>query len=81
MIRTIISLDPGDKHWLDRRAEEENVTMTQLVRRAIRRYREECEAEVPSLERLLEATAGLWKEGDGLDYQLRLRAEWDEEER
>ncbi|HTQ79202.1 MAG TPA: ribbon-helix-helix protein, CopG family, partial [Thermoanaerobaculia bacterium] len=41
MIRTIISLDPEDKLWLDRKAEEENVTMTELVRQAIRRYREE----------------------------------------
>ena len=79
MIRTIISLDPDDKQWLDRKAEEENATMTQLVRRAIRRYREECEANAPSLERLLEETSGIWKGKDGLEHQLRLRQEWEEE--
>lgn len=80
MIRTLISLDPDDKRWLDRRAQEENVTMTQLVRTAIRRYREESEAAAPSIETLLRQTAGIWKgERDGLEYQRRLRAEWEEE--
>ncbi|HXO21890.1 MAG TPA: ribbon-helix-helix protein, CopG family [Thermoanaerobaculia bacterium] len=78
MIRTIVSLDPDDKLWLDRKAEEENVTMTQLVRLAIRRYREESEAGAPSLDRLLEQTSGIWKQEDGLEYQRRLREEWEE---
>jgi hypothetical protein len=79
MIRTIISLDPEDKQWLDRKAEEENVTMTELVRQAIRRYRVECEAASPSLDRLLAKTSGLWNREDGLDYQRRLRQEWEGE--
>jgi hypothetical protein len=79
MIRTIISLDPEDKLWLDRKAEEEKVTMTELVRQAIRRYREECETATPSLDRLLAETSGLWPQEDGLDYQQRLRQEWEEE--
>jgi hypothetical protein len=79
MIRTLISLDPDDKRWLDQKSAEENVTMTELVRRAVRRYREECEAGAPPLDRLLEETSGLWKQGDGLEYQRRLREEWEEE--
>lgn len=79
MIRTIISLDPEDKLWLDRKAEEENVTMTELVRQAIRRYRAEHEANNPPLERLLKETAGIWPQEDGLAYQQRLRGEWEEE--
>jgi hypothetical protein len=79
MIRTIISLDPEDKLWLDRKAEEEKVTMTELVRQAIRRYREECETASPSLDRLLAETSGLWPQEDGLEYQQRLRQEWEEE--
>ncbi len=80
MIRTLISLDPEDKHWLDRKAEEEEVSMTQLVRIAIRRYREECEADLPTLDRLLDETSGILRgEDDGLAVQLRLRGEWAEE--
>jgi hypothetical protein len=80
MIRTLISLDPEDKLWLDRKAEEEKVSMTQLVRNAIRRYREDCEAAHPTLDRLLEETSGLLQGEDGLAIQLRLREEWDGEE-
>lgn len=29
-------------------------------------------------EKVLRRTAGTWKLGDGLDYQRRIRAEWDE---
>jgi hypothetical protein len=78
MIRTVISLDPDDKAWLDRRAEEENVTMTQIVRTAVQRYREEVEAPaLPTFEQLLARTAGLWKREDGLAYQQRVREEWE----
>lgn len=82
MIRTLISLDEEDKQWLDRRAEEEGMTMTELVRTAVRRYREQWErgeAAEPSLEQALERTSGLWKGGDGLAAQLRIRGEWDDE--
>lgn len=81
MIRTLISLEDEDKRWLDRRAKEEGATMAQVVRTAVRRYREQCEREAgePSLEELLQRTSGLWKGGDGLEAQLRLRGEWEED--
>jgi len=83
MIRTLISLDEEDKRWLDRKAKEDGMTMAQLVRIAVRRYREQCEREAaaPSLEDLLQRTSGLWKGGDGLAAQLRLRDEWEGEDR
>jgi hypothetical protein len=83
MIRTLISLEDEDKRWLDRRAKEEGATMAQVVRTAVRRYREQCERETgePSLEELLQRTSGLWKGGDGLEAQLRLRGEWEKEDR
>ena len=73
MIRTIISLEPDDKSWLDRRSKESGVPMSELVRRAVRRMRQQEEA---SFEQLLDETSGLWKEGDGLDFQRRARSEW-----
>src|SRR4051812_33448002 len=59
MIRTLISLDDEDKTWLDRKAKEEGITMAQVVRSAVKRYREQCEASEaePSLEQLLRRTA------------------------
>jgi hypothetical protein len=79
MIRTLISLEDEDKQWLDRRAKEEGLTMTQLVRSAVKRYREQCEAAAgqASLEQLLGRTAGIWPGGDGLAYQREVRGEWE----
>ena len=73
MIRTIISLEPDDKSWLDRRSKESGVPMSELVRRAVRRMRQQEEA---SFEQLLDDTSGLWNQGDGLDFQRRARSEW-----
>ncbi len=77
MIRTVISLDPEDKTWLDRQARRERAPMTRLVRRAIQRMRKESEANPSAFDRLLRETAGLRKSGDGLALQRKLRAEWD----
>ena len=76
MIRTVISLDEADKRWLDQRAAEEGVPMTELIRRAVRLLRDQAPVEHQTFEELLAATSGLWKHGDGLTYQERLRGEW-----
>ena len=75
MIRTVISLDDDDKRWLDRRAEQQGVSMTELIRRAVRLLRGQTAEDYRSLEELLAATSGIWKQGDGLEYQNRLRDE------
>lgn len=75
MVRTVISLDPEEKAWLDRKAAQEGIPMTQVVREAIRRLREESEAQ-PGFDALLQQTRGIWMAGEGLDYQRRMRAEW-----
>ena len=73
MIRTIISLEPADKAWLERKAREDGVPETEVVRRALRSLRRQEEA---SFEDLLKQSRGIWKKGDGLAYQRRLRREW-----
>lgn len=78
MVRTIVTLDPEDKEWLDRRARAESVSMAQLIRQAVRRYRRETEAGEPDFDALLRKTSGLWTKGDGLDWQRRIRDEWAE---
>lgn len=35
------------------------------------------EPEDDGFEKLLEETEGIWKHGDGLEYQIRIREEWD----
>ena len=76
MKRTVISLNEEDKDWLDRRAEEEGVPMTELVRRAVSLLRRRVSNNDLPIENLLEETRGLWTEGDGLQYQEQIREEW-----
>jgi hypothetical protein len=77
MTRTVVSLDPDDKAWLDRQARDRHVTMTEVVRIAVRRLRAAVESGEVSFDQLLDRTAGTWPRGDGLAYQRRLRTEWD----
>ena len=80
MTRTIINLDPEDKRWLDHEASTRHVPMTELVREAIRDYRVRRESAARSdVQMALERTAGIWRAGDGLAYQTRMRQEWDDQ--
>lgn len=78
MVRTVISLDPELKAWLDRKAKESGRPMTAVVREALATYRTaENERHGTSRSALLESTRGIWTQGDGLDWQRRLRDEWE----
>ncbi len=57
----------------DHKAAEAGVPMAELVRTAVRRMRELDEA---SFQELLQRTKGIWKRGDGMAYQRRIRREW-----
>ena len=76
MVRTVVSLEEKDKRWLDERAAAEGVTMTEVIRRAVRLLRDQSRRRRPGLDDLLERTAGVWKRGDGLAYQKKMRREW-----
>jgi ribbon-helix-helix CopG family protein len=76
MIRIVISLDEESKKWLDQQAREENISAAELIRTAVRKYRDEKRREALPLKDLLNQTSGIWKRGDGLTYQRRLRKEW-----
>ena len=69
----IVSLEDHDKSWLERKSHEMGVSMAEMVRLAVRRMRH---AEDESIEKLLESTRGVWRNGDGLRYQRKIRSEW-----
>ena len=75
MPRTVINLDADQKAWLDQQAALRGVAMTELVRQAVRAFQAR-EQIRPSLQQVLDRTAGIWQGGDGLDYQRRIRDEW-----
>lgn len=74
MTKTVIALEPEIKQWLDQKALKEGVPMTELVRRAVRLLQEQ---ERSSFDLILQQTAGTWTAGDGLEYQNKIRSEWD----
>jgi Arc/MetJ-type ribon-helix-helix transcriptional regulator len=76
MVRTVISLDEEDKRWLDARARETHVPMAEVVRQAVHMLREASAWEARATDELLQQTSGIWKQGDGLAYQRRMRGEW-----
>lgn len=78
MIRTVISIDEEDKAWLDEQARREGVPMTEIVRQAVRLLRDTRTRDTPSRTDLLAATRGVWRGGDGLTWQNRLREEWND---
>ena len=73
MTRTVVAIDNDIKQWIDIKAAQEGVPMTELVRRALKLYREH---EDQSVGKLLSETSGIWTAGDGLDFQQSLRDEW-----
>ena len=75
MPRTVINLDADQKAWLDQQAALRGVAMTELVRQAVRAFQAR-EQVKPSLQQVLDRTAGIWQGGDGLDYRRRIRDEW-----
>lgn len=82
MVRTLVSLEREDKAWLAERARQEGVSMAEMVRRAVKRFRSEGGTEPPTTEELLARTAGIARgeqePGDGLELQKRLRNEWND---
>ena len=76
MKRTVVSLEDDDKRWLDRRAAREGVSMTELVRQAVRLLRQRLEGRDASFDELLDDTRGIWEAEDGLEYQRRSRNAW-----
>ena len=49
MTRTVVALDNDIKKWIDAKAAQDGVPMTEVVRRALQQYREH---EEQSVERL-----------------------------
>lgn len=76
MQRTLISISPEDRLWLEKQARHENLSLAGVIRKAIACLREFVSKE--GQVDILKKTGGLWKARgiDGLEYQNKLRKEW-----
>ena len=73
--RTIITIPEEDKRWLESYSSLHRVSVAEAIRQGIRRLKE---AELyENYQTLVQNTKGIWKKGDGLTYQKKMRDEWD----
>lgn len=79
MSQTLLDLNEQDQRWLTEQAKAEHLPMAEIVSRVIQYYRDHARQEAKTdFDGLLENTRGIWRHGDGLAFQQRLRGEWDE---
>lgn len=76
MLRTQISLSEDLKQLLDARSAQTGLSMSELIRRAIRATYGRPQRDLAADLAVLERTAGAWKDRDfdGEEYVERLRA-------
>ncbi|MBT8365486.1 MAG: hypothetical protein KJP23_12340 [Deltaproteobacteria bacterium] len=73
--RTIITISEEDKRWLESYSSLHKVSVAEAIRQGIRKLKE---AELfENYQTLVQSTKGLWKRGDGLTYQKKIRDEWN----
>jgi hypothetical protein len=73
--RTIITISEEDKRWLESYSNLNRVSVAEAIRQGIRKLKE---AELfENYQTLVQRTQGLWKKGDGLNFQKKIRAEWN----
>lgn len=77
MTRTIISIPEDEKLWLESYGRRHRISSAEVVRRAIREYRQRKADK--SLAGVLRETAGTWTsvKGDSRDHIDALRDEWE----
>ena len=72
--RTIITLSEEDKSWLEAYGRVYNLSLAEAISRGISKLKESEESN--TYRELVKATKGIWKKGDGLEYQTKMRSEW-----
>jgi hypothetical protein len=74
--KIIITISDKDKSWLEAYSKSRGISIAETIRRGISELMEK-EAEDLYKTVVLE-TQGIWEEGDGMEYQEKIRTEWGE---
>ena len=72
--RTIITISEKDKSWLENYSMACGISMAEAIRRGITQLREH--EEKNTYQKIVNNTRGIWKKGDGLKFQKKLRQDW-----
>lgn len=73
--RIIISIPDEDKLWLEGYSKVQQISVAEAIRQGIEQLKKSKQQQ--TYQKLVEKTRGIWKKGDGLTYQKKLRAEWE----
>jgi hypothetical protein len=73
--RTIITIPEREKRWLVTYSNLHGVSMAEAIRKGIL-YLKKAESQ-ESYKKLVQSTSGIWQHGDALDYQQKIRSEWE----
>ena len=73
--RTIITISEEEKRWLMSYSQRYRVSLAEAIRKGITCLKA-AEGE-RTYKALVQDTVGIWTKEEGLEYQNRLRAEWD----
>ena len=72
--RTMITLSDKEKRWITSYTQTHGISMAEAIRRGIACLK--ASQSKTSYQQTVYDTKGIWKKGDGLKYQQRLRSEW-----
>jgi hypothetical protein len=75
--RTIITISEEEKRWLKSYSQRHRVSLAEAIRKGITCLKAAEGAK--TYKSLVQETTGIWSQGEGLAYQKRLRAEWDQD--
>jgi hypothetical protein len=73
--RIIITIPDEEIIWLDRYAKERKISAAEAIRQGIGLLKKEQRQK--TYQKLVEITCGIWKKGEGLAYQKKVRIEWE----
>ena len=77
MVRTIVTIDESDKHWLDRYSGRHKQSTAETIRLAIREFQKKSKSV--EYREFLSKTAGLLKgtKDDSVGFVKKIREEWE----
>jgi hypothetical protein len=73
--RTIITISDEERRWLSTFSRAQGISLAEGIRRGIACLKTSEGSR--NYQKIIKATQGLWKKGDGLTYQEQIRSEWE----
>jgi hypothetical protein len=73
--RIIISIPDEDKLWLEGYSKVHQISVAEAIRQGIGQLKRNQREQ--TYQQLVKRTGGIWKKIDALEYQRKMRAEWE----